>query len=91
MRGTAVVASDRGGPSEIVRAGESGLLVPPGDAAALAGAITRIVGDRALAERFGAAGRALARTELSNDVFLGRIEGLYADMTSPGSGTSLAR
>ena len=88
---TAVVASDRGGPSEIVRAGESGLLVPPGDAAALAGAITRIVGDRALAERLGAAGRAVARTELSNDVFLDRIEGLYADMTSPGSVTSLAR
>lgn len=56
MRGTAVVASDLGGPAEVVREGVTGLLVPPGDAAALAGALVRLLTDRGLAERLGAAG-----------------------------------
>lgn len=40
--------------------GKNVLLVPPGDAAALAAAITRLTGDRALRARLGAAGAALA-------------------------------
>jgi glycosyltransferase involved in cell wall biosynthesis len=53
------VASDVGGMPEAVRHGETGLLVPPGDATALAAAIERLLGDRAEARRFAAAGRAL--------------------------------
>ena len=77
MRGTAVVASNRGGPSEIVRHGETGLLVPPDDAGALADALASILSDRVLAERLGAAGARFARAELTNERFLDGIEDLY--------------
>lgn len=58
--GLAVVAADcESGPREMIRDGENGLLVPPGDAEALAGAITQLLDDPALAQRLGAAARAL--------------------------------
>jgi glycosyltransferase involved in cell wall biosynthesis len=58
-RGLAVVASDAVGAAAggLVRDGESGLVVPAGDAAALAGALQRLCGDEALRARLGAAGR----------------------------------
>ena len=91
MRGTAVVASDRGGPSEVVRNGETGLLVEPGDPTALAGALTRILGDRDLAERMGAEARRFARGALTNEVFLDEVERLYARIVaSPRERRSLA-
>jgi glycosyltransferase involved in cell wall biosynthesis len=49
--GTPVVATAVGGVPEIVRDGENGLLVAPGDDAALAAAIERIVGEGGLRER----------------------------------------
>ena len=60
-----VVASAVSSVPEIVVDGETGLLVPPNDPAALATAITRLLGDRGLAERLGSAGFARARSEFS--------------------------
>jgi len=54
-RGRAVVASRVGGIPDVIEEGANGLLVPPGDATALAGALERVLSDRALAERLGAA------------------------------------
>jgi glycosyltransferase involved in cell wall biosynthesis len=59
--GLPVVASDVGGVAEAVADGETGLLVPPGDPAALAEAVGRLLGDVELRQRLGAAGRARAR------------------------------
>jgi glycosyltransferase involved in cell wall biosynthesis len=56
--GRPLVAPREGGPLEIVVDGETGLLVPPRDPAALAAAIDRLVGDPALRRRMGDAGRA---------------------------------
>jgi len=56
-RGRSVVASRVGGIPDLVLDGESGLLVSPGDPAALAAAIARVLSDRALAERLGAAAK----------------------------------
>jgi glycosyltransferase involved in cell wall biosynthesis len=53
--GTPVVATDVGGVPELVRNGENGLLVPAGDAGALADAIRRVVGEPGLRERLAEA------------------------------------
>ncbi|MDP2914115.1 MAG: glycosyltransferase family 4 protein [Candidatus Aminicenantes bacterium] len=51
--GKAIVATDIDGVREVVRDGETGLLVPPGDPARLAGAVVRLLEDRRLAARLG--------------------------------------
>ncbi|HEX4086710.1 MAG TPA: glycosyltransferase [Chthoniobacteraceae bacterium] len=56
--GKPVIATAAGGPLEIVKDGETGLLVPPGDAAAMAGAIARILRDQEFRSAAGAEGRA---------------------------------
>jgi glycosyltransferase involved in cell wall biosynthesis len=58
--GLPVVASDVGGLKELVVDGETGLLVPAGDEAALAAALRPLLQNRDLRRRFGAAGRARA-------------------------------
>ncbi len=58
--GVAVVASDAGAIATLVRAGETGLLCPPGDADALAGALACLASDPTLRARLGAAARAEA-------------------------------
>jgi len=56
--GKPVVATPVGGIPSLVADGETGFLVPVGDAAALRGAIERVLGDRDLRRRLGAAARA---------------------------------
>jgi glycosyltransferase involved in cell wall biosynthesis len=56
-----VVVTDIGGTAEAVVHGETGLLVPPGDADALAGALLELAADRDRARRMGEAGRARQR------------------------------
>jgi glycosyltransferase involved in cell wall biosynthesis len=56
-RGRTVVATDAGGIPDIVTDGADGLLVPRADTAALADALVRVLEDRDLAVRLGAAAR----------------------------------
>jgi glycosyltransferase involved in cell wall biosynthesis len=56
-RGRPVLAAAVGGIRDIVRDGENGVLVPPGDTQALADALVRLLSDRQEAERLAAAAR----------------------------------
>ena len=67
--GLPVVASAVGGVPEVVVDEETGLLVPPGDAAALASAIERLLDDRELRVALGARGLERARTTFSLERF----------------------
>lgn len=49
--GLVVISADNPGPAEVVRDGENGLVVPRGDAAALADAMRTLIEDRTLLER----------------------------------------
>ncbi|MGB1581318.1 MAG: glycosyltransferase family 4 protein [Nevskiales bacterium] len=60
QKGLPIVASDVGGIPEIVRDQHNGLLVPAGDAAALAGAIRKLYADAALRKRLAENGQQLA-------------------------------
>ena len=61
--GTPCVSTWVTGVPEAVRHDETGLLVPPGDALALAAALERLLGDSNLRDRFASAGRALVERE----------------------------
>lgn len=68
--GVPIVASRAGGIPEAVRDGENGLLVPPGDARALAAAIGALLADPARRRALGAGGQALMAREFSIDAMV---------------------
>jgi glycosyltransferase involved in cell wall biosynthesis len=68
-----LVASDRPILRDYVADGETGLLVPPEDPAALREAVERVLGDEELARRLGAAGRARVEEALTTRHFAERI------------------
>jgi glycosyltransferase involved in cell wall biosynthesis len=70
-----VVAAAADGPRALIADGDTGLLVPIDDAAALAAALRRLAGDPALRTRLAAAGRAAYEAEFSE----ARVVGLYRD------------
>jgi len=72
-----VVASAVGGIPEVVTDGLDGLLVPPGDPAALADAIVRVATSPALRKRLGEAGYATVAERFSIDAQVRRIEAIY--------------
>ena len=74
--GCACVASDVVGVRGVIEDGVTGLLVPEGDAAALANAVARLLQDPALAERLGAAARLRALAEHGLPLMRERYEAL---------------
>lgn len=73
----AVVATAVDGTPEVIRDGETGLTVPPGDPEALARAIGRLLRDRSLAERCAGAGRELIESRFSIGRQVRQTEQLY--------------
>ncbi len=66
--GTPLVTADTPAARELLRDGESALLVPPGDPEALAAAVRRLAAEPDLAQRIGAGGLAAYRARASEDV-----------------------
>ncbi len=75
--GKPVVATAHGGPLEIVVDGETGFLVPPGDPAALAEALARLIENPSLRRRMGAAGRERAVTRYGFPAHVAAFAALY--------------
>ena len=78
--GLPVIASDLGGPKELVRDGETGFLVKAGDSGALADAICRLIENPALAERMGHSGIAFAREHFDAEKNTAAVIRLYDQM-----------
>ncbi len=80
-----IVACQVGGVPEIVRDGENGLLVLPGDEKALAAAVERILGDRSAARRMGRRGREIAEQTFSIDTMVEGNHRIYQELTLPSA------
>ena len=80
--GLPVIASASGGLQDLVAHGASGLLVPPGDSDALAGAISDLVEDPARALAYGVAGRQQAMTALTWTVATQKLANVYRGVLS---------
>jgi glycosyltransferase involved in cell wall biosynthesis len=78
--GAAVVATDVGGTKEALEHERTGLLIPPGDAPAMAAAIARLLGDRHLASRLGDTARRHIVEHFSLDGMVHATEQLYVDL-----------
>jgi glycosyltransferase involved in cell wall biosynthesis len=69
LLGRPVVATNIGGLPEVIRDGETGVLVEPEDPAALADAVIRLLSDPARAAELGRAGREDARSRFSMEAY----------------------
>lgn len=76
-----VVATDFGGFREVVRDGETGMLTPPRDPAALATALAAVLAEPERARRMGAAGRAFVTARFAWPVVTARVLRVYAEAT----------
>ena len=75
--GRAIVATDIPGCRNVVKEGETGLLIPPNDPTALADALCRLAVDPALRARMGAAGRARVVAHFSTEQVNREILAIY--------------
>ncbi|HET6384443.1 MAG TPA: glycosyltransferase family 4 protein [Armatimonadota bacterium] len=75
--GVPVIAAGAGGAAETVVDGETGLLIPPGNTAALSAAILALAGDPSRRRAMGAAGRQRAESHYSSTLHARRVEQLY--------------
>ena len=78
--GLPVVACSGSGVAEVVRDGETGFLVPPGDPLALASVLRNLLRDAAYRERVGEAAREYAVTQADSDVCVRRYERFLASV-----------
>jgi glycosyltransferase involved in cell wall biosynthesis len=82
--GTAIVSSAIGGTEELLEDGRSGLLVPPGDAPALAAALRRVLDDPALREGMAARARERVDAGLRREQNAERVAAVYRELLGEG-------
>lgn len=84
--GRAVVATRVGGVPEIVEDAVTGLLVPPGDTDALAGALRRLAADPELRARLGVAGKRKVEAQFSLPRMIAETERVYRRLCDGNNG-----
>ena len=72
-----VAAFGSGGTVEMVRSGQTGLLVPPGDVDALGAAFAQLARDPGLRREMGQSGAQRVREQFSLERHLDRMEALF--------------
>jgi glycosyltransferase involved in cell wall biosynthesis len=82
-RGVACIATNAGGPREIIRNGETGVLIPPGDAAALADAIEELWVSPSRRAELGAAAAADVRSRFSIEATARGVGAVYRQVLPP--------
>lgn len=75
-----IVATNIEGIMEILENGSSGLLVPPGEAKALAGAIINMLTHRDKALKMGLVARKVVEDRFGVDIMVQRVEDVYDDL-----------
>jgi glycosyltransferase involved in cell wall biosynthesis len=80
--GVPAVATEVGGVAELVDPGETGLVAPRNDPAALASALAEVLGNPRRGLELGAAGRRLAEARLSLETMVGSLVELYDEAAS---------
>lgn len=78
--GLPAVVSDYGGNPWLIDGGEDGLLFPARDAAALAGAVARLMDDRPELARMGRRAEEIYRARFTGEIFAKKIEDIYLDI-----------
>jgi len=78
--GKPIIASNVGGIIDLVRNGENGILVPPGDSDALGEAILQLLKDKNLSEKLGKNGKAMVYPEFDASVMVKQIDDLYESL-----------
>lgn len=78
--GRPIVTTDWPGCREVVIHGQNGLLVPPGDAVALAEALAELLGNPDLRLRMGERGRQIAIEEFASDRIVQETLAVYSDL-----------
>jgi glycosyltransferase involved in cell wall biosynthesis len=81
-----VVGSDISGIRDLVNDGKNGLLVKPGNPEALAKAISELLGDPLLRDRFGQSSRHLILDNYSKEVVMKQVEQIYHEVIDAASG-----
>jgi len=72
--GVAVIGTDAGGVPEIIEHEKTGLLIPPGNSAALAGELSRIYNDAGLRKQFAREGKNRADREFNAELHFNQLE-----------------
>jgi glycosyltransferase involved in cell wall biosynthesis len=80
--GKSIVATDIDGVREVIRDGETGLLVPPKNPGALAAAVGRLLDDRTLAQRLAARALAEIPSRFTLDRMVSEYAALYLELAA---------
>ena len=78
--GRPVVATRIAGIPEVIVDGQTGLLVPPGDSAAIGAALARLCGDPVQRRRMGTAARDAVRDRFGADAYTSAVANMYEEL-----------